>query len=92
MSQESNDSNEQLLSDEDQARVDHVVSTGVNSTNRKPFRPMLLIILLIATVTGLSLMSQLSARWSGIYQSQIGKIRRRRYSNRTALLALYRLV
>ncbi|MAV72880.1 MAG: hypothetical protein CNF01_08130 [Halieaceae bacterium MED-G27] len=67
MSQESNDSNEQLLSDEDQARVDHVVSTGVNSTNRKPFRPMLLIILLIATVTGLSIMSQLLVRWSGIY-------------------------
>lgn len=67
MSQESNDSNERLLSDEDQARVDHVVSTGVNSTNRKPFRPMLLIILLIATVTGLSIMSQLLVRWSGIY-------------------------
>ena len=67
MSQESNDGNEQLLSDEDQARVDHVVSTGVNSTNRKPFRPMLLIILLIATVTGLSIMSQLLVRWSGIY-------------------------
>ena len=67
MSQESNDSNEQLLSDEDKARVDHVVSTGVNSTNRKPFRPMLLIILLIATVTGLSIMSQLLVRWSGIY-------------------------
>ena len=67
MSQELNDSNERLLSDEDQARVDHVVSTGVNSTNRKPFRPMLLIILLIATVTGLSIMSQLLVRWSGIY-------------------------
>lgn len=67
MSQESNDDNGRVLSDEDQARVDHVVSTGVNSTTRKPFRPILLIILLIATVTGLSIMSQLLVRWSGIY-------------------------
>ena len=64
MSQESNDDNGRVLSDEDQARVDHVVSTGVNSTTRKPFRPILLIILLIATVTGLSIMSQLLVRWS----------------------------
>ena len=67
MSQESNNDNGRVLSDEDQARVDHVVSTGVNSTTRKPFRPILLIILLIATVTGLSIMSQLLVRWSGIY-------------------------
>ncbi len=67
MSQESNDDNGRVLSDEDQARVDHVVSTGVNSTTRKPFRPILLVILLIATVTGLSIMSQLLVRWSGIY-------------------------
>ena len=67
MSQETNDDNGRVLSDEDQARVDHVVSTGVNSTTRKPFRPILLIILLIATVTGLSIMSQLLVRWSGIY-------------------------
>ena len=67
MRQESNDDNGRVLSDEDQARVDHVVSTGVNSTTRKPFRPILLIILLMATVTGLSIMSQLLVRWSGIY-------------------------
>jgi len=67
VSQESNNDNGRVLSDEDQARVDHVVSTGVNSTTRKPFRPILLIILLIATVTGLSIMSQLLVRWSGIY-------------------------
>jgi len=67
VSQESNDDIGRVLSDEDQARVDHVVSTGVNSTTRKPFRPILLIILLIATVTGLSIMSQLLVRWSGIY-------------------------
>jgi len=67
VSQESNNDNGRVLSDEDQARVDHVVSTGVNSTTRTPFRPILLIILLIATVTGLSIMSQLLVRWSGIY-------------------------
>ena len=67
MSQESNIDNGRVLSDEDQARVDHVVSSGVNSTTRKPFRPILLVILLIASVTGLSIMSQLLVRWSGIY-------------------------
>ena len=67
MSQESNNDNGRVLSDEDQARVDHVVSSGVNSTTRKPFRPILLVILLIASVTGLSIMSQLLVRWSGIY-------------------------
>jgi len=67
VSQESNNDNGRVLSDEDQARVDHVVSSGVNSTTRKPFRPILLVILLIASVTGLSIMSQLLVRWSGIY-------------------------
>lgn len=67
MSQLPDEQEVSVLSDEDQARVDRVVSTGVNSTDRKPFRPILLIILLITTVTGLSIMSQLLVSWSGIY-------------------------
>ena len=52
---------------EDQARVDEFLQKGVNSVERKPFRPWLMIIMLIVVVTGFSLLSQLIARWSGIY-------------------------
>ena len=61
------DENEPVLSLEDQARVDHFVSTGVNSTDKKPFRPILLVVLLISVVTGFSLLSQLLARTAGVY-------------------------
>ena len=61
------DKNEPVLSAEDQARVDHVISTGVNSTDKKPFRPILLVVLLIVVVTGFSLLSQLLARMAGVY-------------------------
>ena len=40
---------------EDQKKVDEFLKRGVNSVERKPFRPGLMIILLII------------ARWSGIY-------------------------
>ena len=52
---------------EDQAKVDKFISTGINSVERKPFRPMLMVIMLIVVVTGFSLLSQLIARWAGIY-------------------------
>ncbi len=52
---------------EDQARVDEFLSRGVNSVERKPFRPMRLLIMLIAVVMGLSILSQFLARWAGIY-------------------------
>jgi len=58
---------ENRLHPEDQARVDGFLKRGVNSVERKPFRPGLMIILLIAVVTGFSLLSQLIARWSGVY-------------------------
>lgn len=57
----------QKLSDEDQARVDGFLARGVNATERKPFRPILLIFLLMAVVAGFSLLSQGIAKWSGIY-------------------------
>jgi hypothetical protein len=52
---------------EDQAKVDEFVSKGINSVERKPFRPMRLLLLLIAVVVSLSIFSQLLARWAGIY-------------------------
>ena len=55
------------LSDADQAKVDGFLERGVNSVERKPFRPMRLIFLLMAVVAGVSLLSQGIAQWAGIY-------------------------
>ena len=52
---------------DDQAKVDEFISRGVNSVERKPFRPMRLLILLMVVVIGLSILRQVLARWSGIY-------------------------
>ncbi len=52
---------------EDQKRVDEFVNRGINSVQRKPFRPMRLVLMLIAVVTLLSIFSQFLARWAGIY-------------------------
>lgn len=61
------DPNDRRLYPEDQARVDAFLKRGVNSVERKPFRPVLLIILLIVVVTGFSLLSQGIAYWAGVY-------------------------
>ena len=55
------------LSDADQAKVDGFLERGVNSVERKPFRPLRLIFLLMAVVAGFSLLSQGIAQWAGIY-------------------------
>jgi hypothetical protein len=52
---------------EDQEKVDGFLQRGVNSVERKPFRPMRLMIMLIVVVMGLSILSQFLARWAGIY-------------------------
>ncbi|WP_027950653.1 DUF3094 family protein [Haliea salexigens] len=52
---------------EDQAKVDEFVTRGVNSVERKPFKPIRLLFLLMVVVVGFSLMSQLIAKWAGIY-------------------------
>jgi hypothetical protein len=57
----------QQLSDADQARVDGFLERGVNATDRRPFRPILLLFLLMAVVAGFSLLSQGVAKWSGVY-------------------------
>jgi hypothetical protein len=58
---------EPQLNPEDQAKVDEFVSTGVNSVERKPFRPFRLLIFLVVIVTCLSGLSLLLARVSGVY-------------------------
>ena len=55
------------LSDADQAKVDEFLERGVNSVERKPFRPLRLIFLLMAVVAGFSLLSQGIAQWAGIH-------------------------
>ena len=52
---------------EDQAKVDEFTSQGINSVERKPFRPGRLLILLFVVVFSLSAFSQFLARWAGIY-------------------------
>lgn len=59
--------NDPILSEEDQARVDAFVSTGINAVERKPFRPIRLMLFLIVVVTSLSVMSLLLAEWVGVY-------------------------
>ena len=47
--------------------MDAFLKRGVNSVERKPFRPVFLVILLIVVVTGFSLLSQAISRWAGVY-------------------------
>ncbi len=58
---------ENRLYPEDQAKVDEFLKRGVNSVERKPFKPFRMILLLIAVVTFFSILSQLIASWSGVY-------------------------
>ena len=55
------------LSDADQAKVDAFLKRGVNSVERKPFKPLFLIFFLMAVVAAFSLLSQGIAQWAGIY-------------------------
>ena len=67
MSQESHANEDQRLNPDDQSRVDEFLSRGINSVERKPFRPLRLLIGLLVVVTLFSLFSQLLARWYGVY-------------------------
>ena len=55
------------LHPEDQEKVDAFIRQGVNSVERKPFKPIRMVLLLVAVVTVLSVFSQLLARWAGVY-------------------------
>jgi hypothetical protein len=61
------DDNSPRLKPEDQAKVDEFLQKGVNSVERKPFKPIRLLILLLVVVTTLSVLSQLLAKWAGVY-------------------------
>ena len=52
---------------EDQKKVDEFVNGGINAVQRKPFRPLRLMLMLIVVVTALSILSQFLARWAGVY-------------------------
>lgn len=58
---------ERQLYPEDQAKVDAFLKRGVNSVERKPFKPLYLLVMLIVAVGGLSLFSQWIARQAGVY-------------------------
>lgn len=58
---------ENRLYPEDQEKVDEFLKRGVNSVERKPFRVWVMIVMLLAVVTGFSLLSQLIARLAGVY-------------------------
>lgn len=60
-------SHQNRLYPEDQQRVEEFIRRGVNSVERKPFRPLRLLLILIAIVMSLSILSQLLARWAGVY-------------------------
>ena len=71
MTEESPDKSDRSYSNslypDDQKKVDEFVNRGINSVERKPFRPGRLLIMLIIVVTALSLLSQFLPRWAGIY-------------------------
>ena len=60
-------SKENKLYPEDQAKVDEFISKGINSVERKPFRPLRLLVILLVIVTGLSIFSLVLARTAGIH-------------------------
>lgn len=57
---------EKKLSDEDQAKVDRYLHSGANRVERKPFRPLLLLAVIVGVLTLLSLASVFIARTKGV--------------------------
>ncbi|MFT5692590.1 MAG: hypothetical protein ACI92E_001925 [Oceanicoccus sp.] len=58
---------ENRLYPEDQAKVDEFLSKGVNSVERKPFKPFKLLLVLFIVVSGLSWISLKLPELAGIY-------------------------
>ena len=58
--------NNHPLSPEDQARVDQVINSGYNRTQRKPFKFWHLLFILWMVVTGLGLIAWGYARYHGL--------------------------
>ncbi|MCW8126147.1 DUF3094 family protein [Microbulbifer halophilus] len=57
---------EKKLSDEDQAKVDRYLQSRINRVERKPFRPLLLLAVIVGVLTLLSLVSVFIARTKGV--------------------------
>jgi hypothetical protein len=53
------------MSDEDRARVEQFLNTPVNRVERKPFRPLYLMIMLLAVMAGLMALSRWLASFIG---------------------------
>ena len=66
MSDKPDEHPEKKLSDEDQARVDKYLRSGANKVERKPFRPLLLLLVIVGVLTLLSLLSIFIARTKGV--------------------------
>lgn len=54
------------LSDKDQAKVDQYLKTGHNDIERKPFRPLILMGVIIVILTALSVLSLVIASSKGV--------------------------
>lgn len=63
----SNEPEQKQLSDEDMARVREYLSSPIHTVERKPFRPLLMMIMLIVVMSTFSIISILIARLNGIY-------------------------
>ena len=57
---------ENRLYPEDQARVDKYLSEGIHSVERKPFKPLRLLVMVLVVVTALVIMSLVLTRMAGI--------------------------
>lgn len=66
MSETPGEQSRKKLSDADQAKVDKYLHSGVNRVERKPFRPLLLLLVIVGVLTALSLLSILIARTKGV--------------------------
>ncbi len=53
------------LSDEDLERVQHFISSGYNSTERGPFRGLVLFAVTWGIVAGLGVVSYYIGKWAG---------------------------
>lgn len=57
---------ENKLSEEDQTRIEKYLSHSIHQVERKPFRPWLLLLVVILVMTGLSLFSYVIAYLHGV--------------------------
>jgi hypothetical protein len=58
------DAPQQQLSDEDLERVERVTSSGIHSVSRKPFRPLVLLAVILGVTVTLTVVSILLERFA----------------------------